>query len=55
MLKTNHKGRAASLFQTLFTAILLGGAVLNSESAQAAGWEATPPIGGGDRSQMPLK
>jgi len=46
MLKTNHKGRAASLFQTLFTAILLGGAALNSGSAQAAGWEATPPVGG---------
>ena len=47
MLKTNRKGRAASLFQTLFTAILLGGAALNSGSAQAAGWSSNgPPITG---------
>jgi hypothetical protein len=45
MLETNHKGRATKLFKALLTAILLGGAALNSDSAQAAGWEATPPIG----------
>jgi hypothetical protein len=46
MLDTNHKGRSTTLSKALLAAVLVGGTVLTANSAQAVGWEPTPPIGG---------
>jgi len=46
MLDTNCKGRSTTLFKAFLGALLVGGTVLTATSAQAVGWEPTPPIGG---------
>ena len=46
MLETNPKGRSTTLFKALLGALLVGGTTLAANSAQAVGWEPTPPIGG---------
>jgi hypothetical protein len=45
MLDTNHKGRSTTLFKAFLGALLVGGTVLTANTAQAVGWEPTPPIG----------
>jgi hypothetical protein len=46
MLDTNCKGRSTTLFKALLGTLLVGGTVLTANTAQAVGWEPTPPIGG---------
>ena len=46
MLDANCKGRSTTLFKVFFGALLVGGTVLTANTAQAVGWEPTPPIGG---------
>ena len=47
MLKTNHKGRAATLSKALLTAGLLGGAALSALGAGSAkaAWGNHDPLG----------
>jgi hypothetical protein len=46
MLDTNLKGRSTTLFKAFLGTLLVGGTVLTANTAQAVGWEPTPPIGG---------
>jgi len=55
MLDTNHKGRSTTLIKAFLGALLVGGTVLTANTAQAAGWEATPPIGGATGFKCLLK